>query len=86
MGIPGILIVLASVAGGFMLAGGHLGVLLQPSEFITLAAQAQMSIPLDRAVIHRAFEWLAANPKSLAATWRCSINLTGATMEVLSEA
>lgn len=56
------------------------GSLIQPSEFITLAAQAQMSIPLDRAVIHRAFEWLAANPKSLAATWRCSINLTGATM------
>ncbi len=42
--------------------------------------QAQMSIPLDRAVIHRAFEWLAANPESLTITWKCSINLAGATM------
>ena len=31
-------------------------------------------------MIHRAFEWLASNPASLAATWRCSINLAGATM------
>ena len=56
------------------------GGLIQPPEFMTLAAQAQMSIPLDRAVIRRAFEWLADNPESLAATWKCSINLAGATM------
>jgi EAL domain-containing protein (putative c-di-GMP-specific phosphodiesterase class I)/GGDEF domain-containing protein len=56
------------------------GALIQPPEFLTLASQAQMSIPLDRAVIHRAFEWLAINPDALAATWKCSINLAGATM------
>ncbi|MEO6270738.1 MAG: EAL domain-containing protein, partial [Lautropia sp.] len=56
------------------------GGLVQPPEFMTLASQAQMSIPLDRAVIHRAFEWLAANPESLTITWKCSINLAGATM------
>ncbi|NLD54635.1 MAG: EAL domain-containing protein [Burkholderiaceae bacterium] len=56
------------------------GALIQPPEFLTLASQAQMSIPLDRAVIHRAFEWLAANPEALLATWKCSINLAGATM------
>src|SRR5690606_27661101 len=56
------------------------GALIQPPEFLTLASQAQMSIPLDRAVIHRAFEWLASNAEALAATWKCSINLAGATM------
>jgi EAL domain-containing protein (putative c-di-GMP-specific phosphodiesterase class I)/integral membrane sensor domain MASE1 len=56
------------------------GGLIQPPEFLTLAVQAQMSIPLDRAVIRRTFEWLAENPVSLKATWKCSINLAGATM------
>ncbi|MGE3927198.1 MAG: EAL domain-containing protein [Lautropia sp.] len=56
------------------------GGLIQPPEFMTLASQAQMSIPLDRAVIRRAFEWLAGNPDALARTWKCSINLAGATM------
>ncbi len=56
------------------------GGLIQPPEFMTLAYQAQMSIPLDRAVIRRAFEWLAEHPESLARTWKCSINLAGATM------
>jgi EAL domain-containing protein (putative c-di-GMP-specific phosphodiesterase class I)/integral membrane sensor domain MASE1 len=56
------------------------GRLIQPPEFMTLAVQAQMSIPLDRAVIRRAFEWLAEHPASLEHTWKCSINLAGATM------
>ncbi len=56
------------------------GGLIQPPEFLALAIQAQMSIPLDRAVIRRAFEWLAENPASLQSTWKCSINLAGATM------
>ena len=56
------------------------GSLIQPPEFLTLAVQAQMSVPFDRAVVKRAFEWLAANPKALARTHKCSINLTGATM------
>lgn len=56
------------------------GSLIQPPEFLTLAVQAQMSVPFDRAVVKRAFEWLASNPKALARTHKCSINLTGATM------
>ena len=56
------------------------GQLIRPHEFLTLASQAQMSVPLDRGVIRLAFEWLAANPEALALTWKCSINLAGATM------
>ncbi len=56
------------------------GQLIRPPEFLSLASQAQMSVPLDRAVIRRTFEWLAANPEALALTWKCSINLAGATM------
>ncbi len=56
------------------------GSLIQPPEFLALAAQAQMSIPFDRAVIRRAFEWLASHPQALRETWKCSINLSGATM------
>jgi EAL domain-containing protein (putative c-di-GMP-specific phosphodiesterase class I)/GGDEF domain-containing protein len=56
------------------------GGLIQPPEFMTLAVQAQMSIPLDRAVIRRAFDWLAEHPAALEKTWKCSINLAGATM------
>lgn len=36
MALPGILIVLAAVAGGFAMAGGHFPVLLQPSEFVVI--------------------------------------------------
>lgn len=56
------------------------GSLIQPPEFLGLAAQAQLSIPLDRAVVRRAFEWLSEHPKALSETWKCSINLSGATM------
>ncbi|MDO4904808.1 MAG: EAL domain-containing protein [Lautropia sp.] len=56
------------------------GQLIRPPEFLSLASQAQMSVPLDRAVIRRTFEWLASNPEALALTWKCSINLAGATM------
>ncbi len=56
------------------------GSLIQPPEFLTLAVQAQMSVPLDRAVVRRTFEWLATNPRALARTHKCSINLSGATM------
>jgi EAL domain-containing protein (putative c-di-GMP-specific phosphodiesterase class I)/GGDEF domain-containing protein len=56
------------------------GSLIQPPEFLTLTMQGQMSVPLDRAVIKRAFEWLAVHPQALARTHKCSINLTGATM------
>jgi chemotaxis protein MotA len=40
MALVGIIIVLASVAGGFTLAGGHFGVLLQPSEFVVIIGAA----------------------------------------------
>lgn len=56
------------------------GQIIRPPEFLSLASQAQMSVPLDRAVIRRTFEWLASNPEALALTWKCSINLAGATM------
>lgn len=56
------------------------GQLIRPPEFLTLASQGQMSVALDRAVIRRTFEWLASNPEALALTWKCSINLAGATM------
>jgi chemotaxis protein MotA len=36
MSLPGILIVLAAIAGGFAMAGGHFAVLLQPSEFVVI--------------------------------------------------
>lgn len=53
---------------------------IRPPEFLSLASQGQMSVLLDRAVIRRTFEWLAANPEALALTWKCAINLAGATM------
>jgi len=56
------------------------GSLIQPAEFLTLTLQAQMSVPFDRAVVRKTFEWLASHPLALARTHRCSINLTGATM------
>jgi chemotaxis protein MotA len=40
MAIPGILIVLAAVAGGFLMAGGSLPVLVQPSEFVVILGAA----------------------------------------------
>src|SRR5689334_8129793 len=40
MAIPGILIVLAAVCGGFAMAGGHFGVLIQPSEFVVILGAA----------------------------------------------
>jgi chemotaxis protein MotA len=36
----GILIVLGAVCGGFAMAGGHFGVLLQPSEFVVIIGAA----------------------------------------------
>jgi chemotaxis protein MotA len=40
MALPGILIVFAAVAGGFAMAGGHFGVLIQPSEFVVIIGAA----------------------------------------------
>ena len=38
--IVGLLVVLGAVIGGFMMAGGHLGVLVQPSEFVVIGGAA----------------------------------------------
>ncbi len=38
--IGGLLVVVASVIGGFLMAGGHLGVLVQPSEFVVIGGAA----------------------------------------------
>ena len=40
MSLPGILIVLGAIAGGFAMAGGHFPVLLQPSEFVVILGAA----------------------------------------------
>jgi len=40
MALPGILFVFAAIAGGFAMAGGHFGVLIQPSEFIVIFGAA----------------------------------------------
>ncbi len=56
------------------------GHLIRPPEFLPLAVQAQMTVALDRGVIEKVFEWLAANPVGLERTWKCSINLSGMTM------
>lgn len=40
MSLPGILIVLGAIAGGFAMAGGHFPVLIQPSEFIVILGAA----------------------------------------------
>lgn len=40
MALPGILIVLAAVAGGFAMAGGSFPVLIQPSEFVVILGAA----------------------------------------------
>ena len=40
MSLPGILIVFAAIAGGFAMAGGHFGVLIQPSEFVVILGAA----------------------------------------------
>jgi chemotaxis protein MotA len=40
MAIPGILLVLIAVAGGFAMAGGHFPVLIQPSEFVVILGSA----------------------------------------------
>src|SRR5580765_893737 len=40
MAIPGTLIVLLAIAGGFAMAGGHFPVLAQPSEFVVILGAA----------------------------------------------
>jgi EAL domain-containing protein (putative c-di-GMP-specific phosphodiesterase class I)/GGDEF domain-containing protein len=57
------------------------GDIIQPPEFMPLALKAQLLSKLDRAVIHRTFEWLAVNPQALARTYKCSINLSGASLD-----
>ncbi len=56
------------------------GQLIRPPEFLPLAAQAQMTVALDRGVIRSVFEFLGTNPDALARTHKCSINLSGLTM------
>ncbi|MFN9953669.1 MAG: motility-associated protein, partial [bacterium] len=38
--IVGFLIVVGSVLGGFMMAGGHVGALIHPSEIVTIGGAA----------------------------------------------
>lgn len=40
MSLVGIVVVFAAIAGGFAMAGGHFGVLIQPSEFVVIIGAA----------------------------------------------
>jgi chemotaxis protein MotA len=40
MALPGIIVVLLAIAGGFAMAGGHFPVLAQPSEFVVILGAA----------------------------------------------
>jgi chemotaxis protein MotA len=42
--IVGLTVVVAAVIGGFLMAGGHLGVLVQPSEFVVIGGAAVGSL------------------------------------------
>lgn len=42
--IVGFIVVLGSVLGGFMMAGGHVGALIHPSEFVTIGGAALGSL------------------------------------------
>jgi chemotaxis protein MotA len=55
--IVGAAIVLASVIGGFVLAGGHVGVLFQPAEFVVIggAAIGSILISTPMSVLKRIF-------------------------------
>jgi len=57
------------------------GALIHPPEFMPLATRAQLLARLDRAVIHRVFEWLATHPNALSQTHKCAINLSGASLD-----
>lgn len=57
------------------------GALIYPSEFMPLATRAQLLARLDRAVIHRVFEWLGTHPNALTQTHKCAINLSGASLD-----
>lgn len=56
------------------------GGIMKPPEFLPLAAQAQLTVALDRGIIRSVFSWLSMNPEALARTHKCSINLSGLTM------
>jgi chemotaxis protein MotA len=40
MALPGLLLVLGCIAGGFTIAGGHFPILIQPAEFVTICGAA----------------------------------------------
>ena len=63
--IIGALVVLVSLVVGFMMAGGHLAVLFQPSEFITIGGAAIGSL-LISASIDDLKSILAAIPKAIS--------------------
>ena len=56
------------------------GGLLQPAEFLDIASQSGMSAQLDRQIISAVFEWFQRYPGALAATRKCAINLSAASL------
>ena len=45
--IVGAVIVLGSVVGGYLMAGGAMGVLMQPSEFVVIGGAGHQVSPDD---------------------------------------
>lgn len=64
--ILGFIVVIGAVAGGFLMAGGHLGVLYQPAEFVTIggAALGSMLIANSPSVIKSLIKQLMGFMKS----------------------
>ena len=45
--IIGILVVIGSVCGGYLMAGGHMMLLMQPSEFVIIGGAALGSLSIS---------------------------------------
>ncbi|MDI9245418.1 EAL domain-containing protein [Marinobacter sp. CHS3-4] len=56
------------------------GQILSPASFMPIAESHGLMRQIDYWVIRKTLEFLAANPKWMAATEKCSINLAGATL------
>jgi diguanylate cyclase (GGDEF)-like protein len=53
------------------------GGLLTPDQFMPAAERFHLSVPIDRAVVGMALDWLEAHPVEAASVATCSINLSG---------
>jgi len=74
----GILIVMGSVAGGFLLAGGHLAALWQPSEFVVIVGTALGAVFIGQppAVLRATLGQLLSLPRAAVGRQDCLDLLT----------